>query len=475
MLGWLKTLLVSGFVIGLVVFSGVTMTQQNSNTRATMEVEGALMTALLGDSRGQGMDSGINKDEFVTAVVGSIVDTQKNHGKTVKISYIFIDKGGNETTVDTEIRSIQFKTEIMNRKNPTETDSVSEKRVTLDVIGNRSGEVGNGLQTKVIVFEPGIESRTKIETVGTAASIGSVTVNNGNVTHTVNGDKITVNVTGGTRNRTLVSGAITPAHTKYVQGESTPNYKKDNYVGTLEKYASDGQVSPEDTIYVDKQLTPTYKKDGYQGTLDRYVVSGEYIPEETKTVTNQTGSNYNSGGFTGILAQYVSSGKYTPESKQNIMVNPIRKIYYEVYGGELKRELPSDFVLPSGVNQWVRPSGEGHGWFDYSFHYQTIRHIIGPYAPGYPDGSRVHVATEYFDSEMAEVVVPATDTRVYRYQGTVRKPGVDTRKYAYRGEVTKSSTDTLGYLYRGYVTKPQTDTRVYNEGYTYTVTIKYRN
>lgn len=459
MLGWMKTLLVSGFVIGLVVYSGVTMTQQNSNTRATMEVEGALMTALLGDSRGQGVDSGLSRDEFITAVVGSIVETQKNHGKTVKVSYIFIDKGGNETAVEEDIQSIQFKTEILNKKNPDDADSVSEKRIALDVIGNRGGVVDNGVKTKVIVFEQGIERRTKTESIGAAPTILGVTVDNGTVTHTVNGNDITVNVNDGKDRKKLVSGALTPEHTKYVQGETTKGYQKDGYVGELEEYVSGGAAIPEDTKYVDKQASATYNKDGYKGALERYVQRGEYIPAKTKTVTNQLTSTYSDGdGYRGALSAYVYSGAYTPGV--TIEVRDIYVYWFTKDGVSYEELNIVDNKGHSTQYTYVEKSGD-------------IRLLELA-------SQKCHYWNSFSNGLMGQgcnvtYTFPSVDTRVYRYQGTVTQPGLDTRVYAYRGEVKKDSVDSLTKTYRGYVTKPQMDTRTYTDGYTYAVTVKYRN
>lgn len=443
MLGWLKTILVSGFVIGLVVYSGVTMTQQNSNTRATMEVEGALMTALLGDSRGQGIDSGLNKDEFITAVVSSIVDTQKNHGKTVKVSYLFLDKGGNATTIDEDIRSIQFKTEILNKKDPTQTDSVSEKRLAIDVIGNRDGAVGNGIKTKVIVFEPGTENRTKTETISNLPTIESVTTSNGTVTHAVSGNQITVSVNGGVKHKTLTGGKLTPAHTKYVQMEDNENYSKDGYVGKLIKYTVAGGIKPEDTKYVTLHPTANYDKENYKGTLERYLASGSYTPAETRYVTGQGSAYYSSGGFSGRIDRYVASGYYLEEhgyqERMLLRTGHGNQINYNDggYSGELYHSgyFWGDGISLDGAHCWV----QGCAWY------------------------------------IGYVFRPEIDTRVYKYQGDVTKPAVDTRKYAYRGLVKRVVSDTRETKYQGNVTKPGTDTRTYKEEYTYVVTVKYRD
>lgn len=134
MLGWLKTLIVGGLVIGLVVFGGIIMTQQNSNTRVSMEVDGAIMTALLGEQRGQNKTSGISKKEFAAAVVTSIVDTQKNHGKTVEVDYVFLNSGGGVTSVEEEIRSVQYQIQIQDRKDPTQYQASAVKRLAINVM-----------------------------------------------------------------------------------------------------------------------------------------------------------------------------------------------------------------------------------------------------------------------------------------------------------------------------------------------------
>lgn len=138
-MGWYKHLILVFVVMGLIVYSGVLTIQQNNTTRSSLEVEGALKTALLGELRTTGNESGISKEEFIGEVIGSVVNTQKNHGKNIQINYVFLDKSGNATEVDEQIQSIQYEILVMgNNKNEEGVYPVQSKavnRISIEVGG----------------------------------------------------------------------------------------------------------------------------------------------------------------------------------------------------------------------------------------------------------------------------------------------------------------------------------------------------
>lgn len=102
---------------------------QNSNTRVTEEVKTMLATASVGDLR-DNLSVGEDKKELISNLVSNVVKEQKNHGKNIRISYVFLDKNNQPTEDDDRISSVQFKIQYLNDKQ--EVRSTAEQRLSLD-------------------------------------------------------------------------------------------------------------------------------------------------------------------------------------------------------------------------------------------------------------------------------------------------------------------------------------------------------
>ena len=515
MLSWIKYVVVSIAVIGLVVFSGYMTTQHTANTRTVAEVEGAIKTALLGESRGLGLESGISKEEFVSTVIASVVETQKNHGKTVKVDYVFLDSSGAATEVDESVKSIQYVIEILGEDGKVQ--SKAEKHLAIDLVPGlgSGGDVAVGVKTETIEFALGDKERSKTVILPSAGNIESVTVDNGNVHYVKSGNSVTVTVNNGVENKTLTGGGVVNEHTKYIDNHPIALYSKDGYSGLLKKYGAGGNDEPELSKYVVNQPTSIYTDvEGYKGILKRYVASGEYRPAETKSVTNQTGSYYNVGGFVGTLSRYVHSSQNVPAHTKTVTETitsdsyPASEISYNkdgyvgtCYGQGVEtvstgvsgkwvtkydRSCVSyeDVVIPGywkQTNHQCWWGGEPHnsayycGYQDQVWVPERVEHHCRDYEYINPREVWVEGETfEYRQTYSGQVTRPEKSETVYRYKGNVTKPEVDTRRYAYMGEVKKAGTVGSEDKYRGYVTKPREDTRTYETGYKYTVKIKYK-
>lgn len=166
--------------------------------------------------------------------------------------------------------------------------------------------------------------------------IKSVTVDNGTVTYTVNGENVTINVNNGS------------AYSHY-----SP-YMYSRNAGAIKSSSTD---SFPDSI--------PFSSGGYSGTLYKSgsstVSSGIYTPADSKFVTGQSSSNYNSGGYSGTLSQYVASGSYTQaDSKQVKFVRaaPSSETYYynqDGYSGILPR-VDQDSIYAIYIGTVTRPS-----------------------------------------------------------------------------------------------------------------------
>ncbi len=88
-----------------------------------------LSSASVGDMR-DNLSIGGDKKEFVSNLVSNVVKEQKNHGKDIRISYVFLDKNNKPTEDDDSITSVQFKIEYLNDKH--EVRSTAEQRLSLD-------------------------------------------------------------------------------------------------------------------------------------------------------------------------------------------------------------------------------------------------------------------------------------------------------------------------------------------------------
>jgi len=88
-----------------------------------------LSSASIGDMR-DNLSIGGDKKEFVSNLVSNVIKEQKNHGKNIRISYVFLDKNNKPTEDDDSITSVQFKIEYLNDKQ--EVRSTAEQRLSLN-------------------------------------------------------------------------------------------------------------------------------------------------------------------------------------------------------------------------------------------------------------------------------------------------------------------------------------------------------
>ncbi|TES47182.1 hypothetical protein E2L07_19255 [Halalkalibacterium halodurans] len=80
------------------------------------EIETTLKTANVGDLRDNQNNISISKKDVVANLITEIVNTQKDHGKDLRIQYVFLDVNESITEIEKEITSVQFKVEILDEK-----------------------------------------------------------------------------------------------------------------------------------------------------------------------------------------------------------------------------------------------------------------------------------------------------------------------------------------------------------------------
>lgn len=485
MLGWLKNLLVSIFVVGIIIFSSYMTILHTNNVRAIGEVDGAIRSAMLGETRGMGMSAGIDKDEFYGAVVDGIVNTQKKHNKTVRVKYIFLDKDAKRTEISEQIKSVQYELTVVNKDGIEQSKAV--KSLAISDLGEGERVVPEDVKSAHVAFGKSEDRvRSKTVTISDLGQIVSVTTDNGNVSYTVNGKDVTVNVAGGTPIRSLVSGEYTPADTKYVNEQTSPNYNKDGYVGVLTEYDKGSTVIPDENKHVDNQMSSNYDDGVYKTKpgepLQRYVAKGEYIAPQYKYVSGQSSNWYNDGVYSGTLPErtqhsyWVNSGHYEDRGYWKDTGYWQDTGYYETRSRQVAYQVQvvtwcyEDNTANGGkVHSHAPPcsnsSNASYGW--------ETRYRTEYYDVWVTTGQRWVSTGSVWVSNMVYVDTSHYEY-YYTYAGTVTKPEVDTRIWRYQGTVYKIGSSTSNKAYQGYVTRPATDTRVYKNDYQYNVKVNYK-
>ncbi|MEK5500983.1 hypothetical protein [Bacillus sp. FSL M8-0168] len=121
-----------GILVGCIIFAATYYgINQNGNTRTIREVETLLSTSVVGELR-DSQQIELDPKEVVSNVVLKVMKAQKNHGKNIRIQYVFLDKKGIPTEDSKHIESIQFKVDLLNEKN--EIESQAEQRLSLNSI-----------------------------------------------------------------------------------------------------------------------------------------------------------------------------------------------------------------------------------------------------------------------------------------------------------------------------------------------------
>ena len=145
-------------------------------------------------------------------------------------------------------------------------------------------------------------SRSNTFTIDNLISVDEITVDNGKVSYTINNNKVTVNVSGGSSrsvwDSTRYSKYVTDYTTSSIDSfSSTKSYSSGGYSGTLRKsgnsYVSSGSYTPADSKVVKVIKTVSgglkYTWDGSKWTSQRVNING------SNTIS------YNENGYSGTL------------------------------------------------------------------------------------------------------------------------------------------------------------------------------
>lgn len=370
-----------------------------------------------------------------------------------------------------------FKERVLKSTNTALVTKRDEKTSTGGGVAVKPGgeEQAQGkVQTKTVSLlsnESKNATQTQTFTIDNLGKVKRISSDTGNVEiQSINGNEVTVKMTGGATSRQVQTGGeYVEGESKYVTNQMNQVYKdQDGFEGVLNKYGSSGYLMQGREKYVTAQYGKFYRDaEGYEGDLAAYLYSGELKPGGSKYVTGQTSPNYSdSQGYQGTLTSYLYSGSYTPaqvvtksDSKvvNSWMTNASGK-HCSIYTSfsQYRNEVLTDST--STISNFVGKQVE-------SFYY------TGWESPPKETEERCDVSFRLHYSYKEQI--PAKDTRVYRYQGTVNKPSVDTRVYRYQGVVKQPDIDMREWRYQGTVRKPEVDTRIFDKYYQYNVEITY--
>lgn len=308
------------------IMSMVYNTQQNSNLLTTAQVEGILESSIVGKSRGEELDGGVNKKELVGNLVESIV--QRSTAKTkIRIKYIFFDENGKvvpESGADDSVDSVQFKVQILEKNRLTgEIGVVSEsiRRLSLNMVTKRTGKNVTNKGEQILVKEipltgytspDAVEEEIIVEGIGKLISVGKGANSTGSVTLSKGLDLATesfnVRLAGATPTPTLDGNGNIQILSKYIPQYDTAYYSDaDGYKGVLVSSLI-GDFFPKEVKYIYNYDKREYRDgEGFAGNLlqDESTRGLGYIPRATKYVTNEVEADYeDTDGYKGILQPY---------------------------------------------------------------------------------------------------------------------------------------------------------------------------
>ncbi|MEY2373381.1 hypothetical protein [Lysinibacillus capsici] len=273
----------------------------------------------------------VKEEGGVSEHVSQVVQRLKKKDLTVTFSKPGLVKFGEEIVIGYKYNyqnvrgkktlDGQDKIVIMKRSTGKNGGNSNEPNLPTEIAKSYSTKTPESLQPdKEYTFTvPGLKNL-----LGVSADMGKVEVVR------VEGEKVTVRVSGGKVVKTIQTGGTnTLADEKYVTGEDSAAYNQNGYTGTLERYLYSGKLMPADSKVITTTKTSlftsvfpgsiAYASDGYSGILlkngdpIKTLFSGEYTHSDTKWIEGATAENYNHDGYVGTLERYTVSGEYIPE------------------------------------------------------------------------------------------------------------------------------------------------------------------
>lgn len=134
MSNWIKYLIFSLLFVVVAIFIIFVSVRHQTNIISTQEVEGALPSVSIGDTRTENAVS-LDLDSLVSNVLLSIANSHKEQGKDIQVDYVFLDGDGNVTNDD--VQSIQFEVKLLGKNGRVE--STSRENIEIDYLEDKFG------------------------------------------------------------------------------------------------------------------------------------------------------------------------------------------------------------------------------------------------------------------------------------------------------------------------------------------------
>lgn len=131
----MKWILPLVLLILFIFFITYTFGVQNKATHSTSEIEVLAETLSVGIIRGEieeGQDdfSYFDKEELVANLISKVAEVQNKHKYDIVLDYVFLDREGETTVVDEEIRGLQFR--IQYKDQGGKVRGTAERRLALN-------------------------------------------------------------------------------------------------------------------------------------------------------------------------------------------------------------------------------------------------------------------------------------------------------------------------------------------------------
>lgn len=112
MTSWLKyTSIGLIFFVAIFWISNIGI-RHSSNVASVQEVQVGTESAQVGQMRNNATNA-FDKEALVANLLLEVTKSQKEQGKDIKVDYVFLNENGNITTRDNDIKSVQFRVQII--------------------------------------------------------------------------------------------------------------------------------------------------------------------------------------------------------------------------------------------------------------------------------------------------------------------------------------------------------------------------
>lgn len=352
-------------------------------------------------------------------------------------------------------------------------------------------------------------------------SVENVSVNNGEVSYTVNGNKVTINAKNGkiikqsnpTKYQKEVNEYLTSNSNSF---SSSLDYNKEEYSGKLSKdgdsYVDSGSYEPSTSKQVNEYRTSSsdsfassisYNSGGYTGTLNKdgssYVSSGSYEPTSSKQVTDYSTSSsnnfsssmsYNSGGYIGTLSKsgpsYVSSGTYLSADSKSYREDREGKYIY----GSNDYGYPATISYNKDYYSGTLKLNHDSDWKDCIWSIDHIEEKKVYNELTFRAGKVVECSNKYFGFPYPQHTKQTLDSTYYldctlkrfdqselnKFSDAMEESNgepektVTVRVYANYTVEHHQSKRRMTFWYEGTISRPEIDTRVWRQNYSGTAT-----